>query len=57
LIKAIKKNSNVEAFHLKSINLMTQYLDNKKKNLIIFMGAGDISNKAINFVNNYMNKN
>ena len=36
---------------------MTQYLDNKKKNLIIFMGAGDISNKAINFVNNYMNKN
>ena len=57
LIKSIEKNSNVEAFHLKSINLMTQYLDNKKKNLIIFMGAGDISNKAINFVNNYMNKN
>mgnify|MGYP001163529977 FL=1 len=56
LIKSIKRNSKVEAFHLKSIELMTKYLDNDKKNLIIFMGAGDISNKAINFVKNYINK-
>ena len=56
LIKSIKRNSEVEAFHLKSIDLMTKYLDNNKKNLIIFMGAGDISNKAINFVNNYISK-
>jgi hypothetical protein len=38
------------------MDLMTRYLDNDKKNLIIFMGAGDISNKAINFVNDYINK-
>ena len=55
-IKSIKRNSEVEAFHLKSIDLMTKYLNNDKKNLIIFMGAGDISINAINFVNNYINK-
>ncbi len=45
-IKIIKKNSKVQTLHLNSMNLINDYLDNGKKNLVIFMGAGDITIKA-----------
>ena len=50
LIKLIKNNSKVEAHYIKSINSVTKFLSSNNKNSIIFMGAGDISSKAISFV-------
>ena len=50
LIKLIKKNSNVITYYLNSLDLLFSFLNKDKKNLVIFMGAGDISNKAISLV-------
>ena len=50
LTKLIKKNSNVKTYYVKSLDLLSNFLHKDKKNLVIFMGAGDISNKAISFV-------
>ena len=50
LTKLIKKNSNVKTYYIKSLDLLPNFLNKGKKNLVIFMGAGDISNKAISFV-------
>jgi UDP-N-acetylmuramate--alanine ligase len=50
LTKLIKKNSNVKTYYVKSLDLLSNFLNKDKKNLVIFMGAGDISNKAISFV-------
>ena len=50
LTKLIKKNSNVKAYYVKSLDLLSNFLHKDKKNLVIFMGAGDISNKAISLV-------
>ena len=47
---SIKKNSNVKTYYVKSLDLLSNFLHKDKKNLVIFMGAGDISNKAISFV-------
>ena len=54
-IKLIDKNSKVKTIHIKSIDLISKYFDNNKKNLVIFMGAGDISNKAKEFYNKFNN--
>ena len=50
LTKLIKKNSNVKTYYVKSLDLLPNFLNKDKKNLVIFMGAGDISNKAISLV-------
>ena len=50
LTKLIKKNSNVKTYYVKSLDLLPNFLNKCKKNLVIFMGAGDISNKAISLV-------
>ena len=50
LTKLIKKNSNVKTNYVKSLDLLPNFLNKDKKNLVIFMGAGDISNKAISLV-------
>ena len=50
LTKLIKKNSNVKTYYVKSLDLLSNFLNKDKKNLVIFMGAGDISNKAISLV-------
>jgi UDP-N-acetylmuramate--alanine ligase len=50
LTKLIKKNSNVKTYYVKSLDLLSNFLHKDKKNLVIFMGAGDISNKAISLV-------
>ena len=50
LTKLIKKNSNVKTYYIKSLDLLSNFLNKDKKNLVIFMGAGDISNKAISLV-------
>ena len=50
LIKLIKKNSNDKTYYLNSLDLLFSFLNKDKKNLVIFMGAGDISNKAISLV-------
>ena len=50
LTKLIKKNSNVKTYYIKSLDLLPNFLNKDKKNLVIFMGAGDISNKAISLV-------
>ena len=50
LTKLIKKNSNVKTYYIKSLDLLPNFLNKGKKNLVIFMGAGDISNKAISLV-------
>jgi len=52
-IRLIAKNSKVKTVHIKSIDLISKYFDNNKKNLVIFMGAGDISNKAKEFYNKF----
>ena len=50
LTKLIKKNSNVKTYYVKSLDLLPNFFNKDRKNLIIFMGAGDISNKAISLV-------
>ena len=50
LTKLIKKNSNVKTYYVKSLDLLSNFLHKDKKNLVIFMGSGDISNKAISLV-------
>ena len=50
LTKLIKKKSNVKTYYVKSLDLLPNFLNEDKKNLVIFMGAGDISNKAISLV-------
>jgi UDP-N-acetylmuramate--alanine ligase len=50
LTKLIKKNSNVKTYYVKSLDLLPNFLNKDKRNLVIFMGAGDISNKAISLV-------
>ena len=50
LTKLIKKKSNVKTYYVKSLELLSNFLHMDKKNLVIFMGAGDISNKAISLV-------
>ena len=51
LIKLIKNNSKVESHYIKSIKLVSKFLSSNNKNLIIFLGAGDVSSQAISFVN------
>jgi UDP-N-acetylmuramate--alanine ligase len=50
LTKLIKKNSNVKTYYVKSLDLLPNFFNKDRKNLVIFMGAGDISNKAISLV-------
>ena len=50
LTKLIKKNSNVKTYYVESLDFLPNFLNKDKRNLVIFMGAGDISNKAISLV-------
>ena len=51
LVKIIKNNSKTDTHYINSIDLVSRFLSVGKRNLIIFMGAGDISSQAASFVN------
>ena len=51
LVNLIKNNSNTDTHYIKSIDLVSKFLNAGKRNLVIFMGAGDISSQAVSFVN------
>ena len=40
-----------DTHYIKSIDLVSEFLNAGKRNLVIFMGAGDISSQAVSFVN------
>ena len=51
LVNLIKNNSKTDTHYIKSIDLVSKFLNAGKRNLVIFMGAGDISSQAVSFVN------
>ena len=51
LVNLIKNNSKTDTHYIESIDLVSKFLNAGKRNLVIFMGAGDISNQAVSFVN------
>ena len=48
---SLKNNSKADTHYIKSIDLVSEFLNAGKRNLVIFMGAGDISSQAVSFVN------
>ena len=51
LVNLIKNNSKTDTHYIESIDLVSKFLNAGKRNLVIFMGAGDISSQAVSFVN------
>ena len=51
LVNLIKYNSKTDTHYIESIDLVSKFLNAGKRNLVIFMGAGDISSQAVSFVN------
>ena len=51
LVNLIKNNSKTDTHYIESIDLVSKFLNAGKRNLVIFMGAGDISSQAASFVN------
>ena len=51
LVNLIRNNSKTDTHYINSIDLVSRFLSVGKRNLIIFMGAGDISSQAASFVN------
>ena len=51
LVNLIKNNSKTDTHYIESIDLVSKFLNARKRNLVIFMGAGDISSQAVSFVN------
>ena len=51
LVNLIKNNSKTDTHYIESIDLVSKFLNSGKRNLVIFMGAGDISSQAVSFVN------
>ena len=51
LVNLIKNNSKTDTHYIESIDLVSEFLNAGKRNLVIFMGAGDISSQAVSFVN------
>ena len=54
LAKSIQKKSKTKTFAFNSFNKVKNFLDDevKKDEIVIFMGAGNISELANNYVNN-----
>ena len=51
LVNLIRNNSKTDTHYIESIDLVSKFLNAGKRNLVIFMGAGDISSQAVSFVN------
>ena len=51
LVNLIKNNSKTDTHYIESIDLVSKFLNAGKRNLVIFMGAGDISSQAVSFIN------
>ena len=51
LVNLIKNNSKTDTHYIESIDLVSKFLNAGKRNLVIFMGAGNISSQAVSFVN------
>ena len=51
LLKLIKNNSKTDVHYITAIDLVSKFLNAGKRNLVIFMGAGDVSSQAVSFVN------
>ena len=51
LVNLIRNNSKTDTHYIESIDLVSKFLNTGKRNLVIFMGAGDISSQAVSFVN------
>ena len=51
LVNLIRNNSKTDTHYIESIDLVSKFLNVGKRNLVIFMGAGDISSQAVSFVN------
>ena len=56
LVNLIKNNSKTDTHYIESIDLVSKFLNSGKRNLVIFMGAGDISSQAVSFVNRQKEK-
>ena len=56
LVNLIKNNSKTDTHYIESIDLVSKFLNTGKRNLVIFMGAGDISSQAVSFVNRQKEK-
>ncbi|MDC3110646.1 UDP-N-acetylmuramate--L-alanine ligase [Pelagibacteraceae bacterium] len=56
LVNLIKNNSKTDTHYIESIDLVSKFLNARKRNLVIFMGAGDISSQAVSFVNRQKEK-
>ena len=56
LVNLIKNNSKTDTHYIESIDLVSKFLNAGKRNLVLFMGAGDISSQAVSFVNRQKEK-